>query len=184
YTSLFKSKRQQQLLRDVVLSRLVYPCSKRRTQQKLEKHFGKANSLDMIYAMMDTLFPKINDVKQMTFAKTQALFPDKIDLLLFDVTTLYFESVEVDELRNYGYSKDHRFNTTQVVLALATNQDRLPVGYELFEGNKAEAATLAAAIESWKKLFNIESVCFVADLAMFSKGNIQLLESLNYQYII
>ena len=94
--------------------------------------------------------PSINKIKELTFKKTQSLFPDGVDLLLFDVTTLYFESVEVDALRNFGYSKDHRFNTTQVVLALATNQDGLPVGYELFEGNKAEVGTLLVAIESWK----------------------------------
>jgi transposase len=184
YRNLFKGKRLYGLLRDVVLSRLVYPCSKRRTQEKLLKHFDKKHSLEMIYWMMDKVFSKINQIKQMTFAKTASLFPDQVDLILFDVTTLYFESVEVDDLRNYGYSKDHRFNTTQVVLALATNQDGLPVGYELFEGNKAEVTTLAAAIESWKKFFKIDSVCFVGDRAMFSKTNIALLESLNYQYII
>jgi hypothetical protein len=184
YQGLFKGKRTYQLLRDVVLSRLIYPCSKRRTQEKLTKHFDKSHSLDMIYWMMDQVFPKIDAIKQLTFAQTNTLFPEKVDLILFDVTTLYFESVEVDELRNYGYSKDHRFNTTQVVLALATNQDGLPVGYELFEGNKAEVATLAAAIASWKKLFTIDSVCFVGDRAMFSKTNIALLESLHYQYII
>lgn len=184
YQSLFKGKRTYQLLRDVVLSRLVYPASKRRTQQKLERHFDKKHSLEMIYWMMDQVFPKISQIKQMTFEKTQKLFPEKVDLILFDVTTLYFESVEVDELRNYGYSKDHRFNTTQVVLALATNQDGLPVGYELFEGNKAEVSTLAAAIESWKKFFAIDSVCFVGDRAMFCKKNIALLEALNYHYII
>lgn len=184
YQSLFKGKRTYQLLRDVVLSRLVYPASKRRTQEKLSKHFDKKHSLEMIYWMMDKVFPKIDTIKQMTFEKTKTLFPEKVDLILFDVTTLYFESVNVDELRNYGYSKDHRFNTTQVVLALATNQDGLPVGYELFEGNKAEVSTLAAAIQSWKKLFKIDSVCFVGDRAMFSKNNIALLESLGYQYII
>lgn len=184
YLSLFKGKRTYHLLRDVVLSRLVYPASKRRTQQKLEKHFDKKHSLEMIYWMMDQVFPKINQIKKMTFEKTQKLFPEKVDLILFDVTTLYFESIEVDELRNYGYSKDHRFNTTQVVLALATNQDGLPVGYELFEGNKAEVSTLSAAIESWKKFFTIDSVCFVGDRAMFCKKNITLLESLNYHYII
>lgn len=184
YQGLFGGKRPYQLLRDVVLSRLVYPCSKRRTQEKLAKHFDKTHSLEMIYWMMDKVFPKIDQIKQMTFEKTKKLFPEKVDLILFDVTTLYFESVEVDELRNYGYSKDHRFNTTQVVLALATNQDGLPVGYELFEGNKAEVSTLAVAIQSWKKLFKIDSVCFVGDRAMFSKNNIALLESLGYQYII
>jgi transposase len=184
YQSLFKKNRTYNLLRDVVLSRLVYPASKKRTQEKLSKHFNKAHSLDMIYRMMDKIFPKIGQIKQKTFEKTKSLFPEKVDLILFDVTTLYFESVEVDDLRNYGYSKDHRFNTTQVVLALATNQDGLPIGYELFEGNKAEVSTLAAAIESWKTLFKIESVCFVGDRAMFSKKNIELLESLDYQYII
>jgi len=184
YHDLFKGKRSYQLLRDVVLSRLIYPCSKRRTQEKLAKHFDKSHTVEMIYWMMDQVFSKIDQIKQLTFNKTKNLFPEKVDLILFDVTTLYFESVEVDELRNYGYSKDHRFNTTQVVLALATNQDGLPIGYELFEGNKAEVSTLAAAIQSWKKLFKIDSVCFVGDRAMFSKDNIALLESLNYQYII
>jgi transposase len=184
YEGLLDSKKSQERLRDVVLSRLVYPCSKRGTQQKLAKHFGKNHDLNLIYQMMDQLFPKIDPMKQLTFLKTKSLFPDKIDLLLFDVTTLYFESVEEDELRNFGYSKDHRFNTTQVVLALATNQDGLPIGYELFEGNKAEVTTLIDAIESWKKLFNIDSVCFVGDRAMFTKKNMALLKSYQYHYII
>lgn len=184
YRGLLDSKKDQQRLRDVILSRLVYPCSKRGTQHKLEKHFGKRHDLNLIYRTMDQLYPKISRMKQMTFLKTRSLFPDKMDLLLFDVTTLYFESVETDELRNFGYSKDHRFNTTQVVLALATNQDGLPIGYELFEGNKAEVTTLIAAIESWKTLFKIESVCFVGDRAMFTKKNRALLQQHHYQYII
>jgi transposase len=162
----------------------VYPASKRRTQQTLEKHFGKSHDLDRIYAMMDQLVPLIGTVKQLTFTKTQGLFPSVMDLILFDVTTLYFESVAVDELRNFGYSKEHRFNTTQVVLALATNQDGLPVGYELFEGNAAEVTTLVAAIESWKELFQIGSVCFIGDRAMFTKKNMTLLQAKGHQYII
>ena len=184
YAPLLSNKRMMQSLKDVVLARLAKPTSKHRAQQDLEKRFGKKHDLDNIYRMMDALFPKIGEVKRLTFEKTRSLFPDKIDLLLFDVTTLYFESTETDELRNFGYSKDHRFNTTQVVLALATNQDGLPIGYELFEGNKAEVSTLVAAIESWKKLFNIDSVCFVGDRAMFTEKNIKLLEVHRYHYII
>jgi len=184
YPSLLEEKRAQQCLRDLVLARLVEPASKHQTQKRLIKQFDKEYSLDFIYRVMDKLFPRVSMMKKMTFEKTRSLFPDQVDLLLFDVTTLYFESTEVDDLRNFGYSKDHRFNTTQVVLALATNQDGLPVGYELFEGNKAEVTTLVAAIESWKKIFRIKSVCFVGDRAMFTKANIELLESLQYQYII
>lgn len=184
YGALFKGKRTIEILKNVVLSRLVYPASKRGTQKKLEDRFGKQHSVEMIYWMMDRLFPKIDTVKKLTFEKTRSLFPEKIDMLLFDVTTLYFESVEVDDLRNFGYSKDHRFNTTQVVLALATNQDGLPVGYELFEGNCAEVTTLIAAIESWKKIFEIGSVCFIGDRGMMTKKNIEMLESHGHQYIL
>lgn len=184
YGDLLSSKRQFKVLKDIVLARLVYPSSKHRAQARLSQQFGKAHSLDAIYRMMDFLFENIDLMKQLTFRKTQALFPEKIDLLLFDVTTLYFESTNVDELRKFGYSKDHRFNTTQVVLALATNQDGLPIGYELFEGNKAEVKTLIVAIEKWKALFCIDSVCFVGDRAMFCEENLQLLESKQYHYII
>jgi transposase len=184
YGSLFENKKLARLVRDIVLTRLIHPASKHQTQRYLEKHFNKKHSLDSIYRMMDEVFPKIDEIKKITFEKTKALFPERIDLLFFDVTTLYFESTEVDELRNFGYSKDHRFNTTQVVLALATNQDGLPIGYELFEGNKAEVTTLVAAIESWKKFFNIDSVCFVGDRALFTTKNLELLEAYKYNYII
>lgn len=184
YAGLFKGKRGYEIARDVALSRLVYPKSKRNTSQKLTNSFGKKQSVEMIYWMMDQLYPKINTIKKMTFNKTKSLFPEKIDLLLFDVTTLYFESVKTDELRHFGYSKDLRFKTTQVVLALATNQDGLPIGYELFEGNRAEVTTLVDAIESWKKLFDIHDICFVGDRAMFSSANLQLLEEKKYHYII
>lgn len=172
------------LSRTHVKSRLVYPKSKFGTSQKLSNSFGKEHTVEMIYWMMDQLHPKIDTIKKMTFNKTKSLFPEKIDLLLFDVTTLYFESVEVDELRNFGYSKDLRFKTIQVVLALATNQEGLPIGYELFEGNRAEVTTLVAAIESWKKLFDIHDVCFVGDRALLSGPNLQLLEEKKYHYII
>lgn len=184
YLRVFKNKRMFDILKDIVLLRLVNPCSKHQAQKKLEKQFNKRYSLDSIYRMMDELYPKINDVKKQTFEKTRSLFPEGVDLILFDVTTLYFESTEVDELRNFGYSKDHRFNTTQVVLALATNQDGLPVGYELFEGNRAEVTTLLASINSWKAIFKIESICFVGDRAMFTKKNLELLQAHRCHYII
>ena len=133
---------------------------------------------------MDKLYEHIDTIKQCTFEHMRSLFPHKVDLVLFDVTTLYFETTEVDELKQFGYSKDCRFNTTQVVLALATNEDGLPIGYELFEGNKAEVKTLIAAIEHWKTLFDIGSVCFIGDRAMFCEENLKLMEDNGYKYIV
>lgn len=177
-------KRDDNILRDLVLSRLANPASKYKSQRILSKQFGKEHDLDAVYRMMDKLYERIDYVKQCTFERMLSLFPNKVDLVLFDVTTLYFESTEVDDLRKFGYSKDCRFNTTQVVLALATNEDGLPIGYELFEGNKAEVKTLAIAVEHWKILFNIGSVCFVGDRAMFTRGNLSILEAHGYNYIV
>jgi len=171
-------------LRDLVLARIVNPTSKYKAQQELAKHFDREHSLDGLYAMMDKVHAEINTIKTMTFEKTKSLFPDGVDLLLFDVTTLYFESTDTDEMRRFGYSKDCRFNTTQVVLALATNKEGLPIGYELFHGKTAEVKTLIAAIESWKKLFDIGSVCFIGDRAMMSDDNVMLLEASGYHYVI
>lgn len=184
YQTLLKRKKDNELLKDLVLMRIAEPSSKLRTQQTLGARFSKAHNLDLIYRVMDKLYPKISDLKKKTFERTQKILPETIDILFFDCTTLYFESVETDEMRQFGYSKDHRFNTTQVVLALATNSDGLPIGYELFEGNKAEVKTLLSCLNSWKKLFNIQSVCFVADRAMMSDDNLKILEQENHHYVV
>ena len=184
YGEILKSKKQNTILKDLVLARLANPCSKYKSQKILLEQFNINHNLDSIYRVMDKTYDRIGHIKQLTFQRTKDLFPGGIDLLLFDVTTLYFESTTTDEIRKFGYSKDHRFNTTQLVLALATNPDGLPIGYELFEGNKAEVATLIDAIKSWESLFDIGSVCFVGDRAMMSKNNLALLEENKYQYII
>lgn len=177
-------KRDDNILRDLVLTRLTNPASKYKSQHILSKQFGKEHDIDSIYRMMDKLYYNIDKIKQCTFEHMHSLFPNKVDLVLFDVTTLYLESTEVDEIRNFGYSKDCRFNTTQVVLALATNEEGLPIGYELFEGNKAEVKTLAISIEHWKTLFDVGSVCFVGDRAMFTRDNLSLLDAHGYNYIV
>ena len=184
YSSLLRNQKYNRILKDLVLCRISNPSSKLATSQHLKRYYHKEHDIDAIYRTMDHVFARIDKMKQTTFQSTLSLIPSKVDILLFDVTTLYFESTEVDELRRFGYSKDFRFNTTQVVLALATNSDGLAVGYELFEGNKAEVKTLINALENWKKLFNIEHVCFIGDRAMFTAENLNALDERGYSYIV
>lgn len=184
YDKILSGKNNIELLRDIVLMRIANPSSKFKAQKILANRFAKTHDLDAIYRMMDKVSPKIGEIKTKTFQRAQQLIPESMDLLFFDCTTLYFESTETDDLRRFGYSKDHRFNTTQVVLALATNSDGLPLGYELFEGNKAEVSTLLACLDSWKNQFNIGSVCFIADRAMMSETNLAVLDANGYQYIV
>ncbi|MDX2049560.1 MAG: IS1634 family transposase [Rickettsiaceae bacterium] len=185
FDKLLSKKRDKDILLDITLSRMINPDSKRGLQRLLTDQFDKEHDLDAIYRMMDKLHPQISRIKELCFTGSKNLIPNReISLAFFDVTTLYFESTECDALRAFGYSKDHRFNTTQVVLALATNEDGLPIGYELFSGNTAEVKTLLSAIDSWKEYLNIKELCFVADRAMFSRSNLETLEKSGYKYIV
>lgn len=184
FNNVLKRAKDRKLLKDLVLARIAQPSSKNKTQEILSKKFDKHYDLDFIYRLLDKLHLKIETVKKITFDNTLKLSPGTIDIVLFDVTTLYFESETIDTLRDFGFSKDHRFNTTQVVLALATNTDGLPIGYELFKGNTAEAGTLCASIESWRQNFCISSACFIGDRAMMSKTNIDMLKKAGHNYII
>jgi len=185
FNQLLARKRDAGMLKDLVLARMVRPDSKKGIVEYLSDQFDQHHDLDAAYRMMDKLHEQIPKIKELCFKNTLTLIPNKeISLVFFDVTTLYFESVEIGELRAFGYSKDHRFNTTQLVLALATNEDGLPLGYELFSGNTAEVSTLIKAINSWQAYLKVKDVCFIADRAMFSKANLQALDEGGYRYIV
>lgn len=183
FNSILKGKHKE-VLRDVILARIAHPASKAATQQILAADFGREVELDRIYRMMDALLEQKEAAQKTVFFATEQCCFGKIDLMLFDVTTLYFESTDDDELRQFGYSKDQKFHTTQVVLALATASNGLPIGYRLFPGNTADVSTLITAIQEWKKIIPIGEVRIVADRAMMTEKNLQFLEEQKIQYVV
>lgn len=100
-------------------------------------------------------------------------------LLLFDVTTLYFESVRADNLRGYGFGKDGKNGEVQIVLAVLSDEDGMPLSYEVFPGNTAETKTFSQVIDSFIKQQSVEKISVVADRGMFSANNLSYLDSLN-----
>jgi transposase len=178
------SKKQNEILKDILLARIAMPASKLRTQGMLSTDFGKDIPLERIYRMMDALILQKEDVQKRVFAVTEKLCFQEANLLLFDVTTLYFESTDTDELRNFGFSKDQKFHMTQVVLALATTGDGLPIGYRLFPGNTAEISTLLTCLDEWRKTLSIGKVVFVGDRGMMSEKNLQALEQAGVIYVV
>lgn len=178
------SKKPTEVLLHVLMARLAKPASKRCTQEFLETDFGREIDLDRIYNMLDLLMQQKENIQQKIYQATCSLCEGRVDVLFFDVTTLYFESVEQDKLRDFGYSKDQKFHSTQVVLALATNSDGLPIGYQLFPGNTAEVSTLLKCLEEWKKTLTIGEVVIVADRAMMSDINLRALEEARIKYVI
>jgi transposase len=172
------------ILRACVLARIANPESKRRTASLLEQDYGIKIPLEKIYRMMNHVAANENSIKKHISSSTQSLFSEKVDVLFFDVTTLYFESFTPDGLREFGFSKDCKFKETQVVLALVTATNGLPITYKLFPGNMYEGHTLIQIIEDLKIEHKIENVLLVADRAMFTKTNLDEMERLNVNYIV
>jgi hypothetical protein len=143
------------IVKDVVMVRLSKPCSKRSTAGLLEMDFGINIPLEKIYRMLDTLTEKrISRLQDICWQYSQGLFTEEIKVMFYDCTTLYFESFTEDELRRFGYSnastrlsnQDHKFNQSQVLLALMVTKEGLPVGYDVFPGNMYEGDTFKSAM--------------------------------------
>jgi transposase len=171
-------------LKDVVLARIADPLSKLATSKYIEKNFGKEIPVHKIYRMLDRLADADERVKMAIAGHTKKVVGDKVDVLFFDVTTLYFESIEQDELRRFGFSKDCKFKETQVVLALITTTDGLPLAYDLFPGNTFEGHTLLPMIKKFKSKYLVNDILLVADRGMFSKDNLAEMENEGVSYIV
>jgi transposase len=173
------------IIKNLVLARIANPGSKRDAVDRLEEDFGVSLNLNAVYQAMDALDDKvIETMKQHTLKATLKLFKEKVDVLFYDCTTLYFEAFDQDTLRMNGYSKDLKFNQPQVVLALCVTKEGIPVTYELFPGNMYEGATLIPALENLRKKFELDKVVFVADSGLLNEENLQFLEQNNYFYIV
>jgi transposase len=172
-------------MKDIVMARLAKPCSKRSAAELLERDFGITIPLEKIYRMMDTLnADKINRLQDLCWHHSKGLFTEDVNVMFYDCTTLYFESFTEDELRRFGYSKDHKFNQGQVLLALMVTKEGLPVGYDVFPGNMYEGDTFKQAIEKIKTRYRLKRAIIVADSALLSKPNIELLEKEKLEYIL
>lgn len=173
-----------EILKACVLARIANPVSKYRPASMLEEDYGIRIALQKIYRMMDRLVEREQEIKDTIAGSTLGLFGGRVDVLFFDVTTLYFESVIQDELRNFGFSKDCKFKETQVVLALVTTAEGLPVTYRLFPGNIYEGHTLISMVEEIKRVYAVENIVLVADRAMFSKDNLETMDTQGIKYIV
>lgn len=180
----FKPKEYERL-KDIVICRIAEPDSKLHTAELLTKDFLRPLSVDQIYRLMDVLSPKQMEVKQRVFETSKYFIQNqKVEILFFDVTTLHFESQIADELRNFGMSKAHKTGEVQVVLALATTSEGLPIGYNLFPGNTAEVSTLIISLNEWIQSLNIQDVTVVADRAMMSEANLSAMEEAKFKYTV
>ena len=173
------------ILHHVVMARIANPESKRASVISLETDFGINLNLQSVYRMMDKLDETACEkIQQNVYQEAVDLFGGKIDVIFFDATTLYFESFTEDELKQNGFSKDHKFGQSQVLLTLMVTQQGIPIGYEAFPGSTYEGHTLIPVLESIRKKYQIGKVVFVADSGLLNEVNLQALENAGFNYIV
>ena len=180
-----RKKRSGEIFKEIVLARLATAKSKLATTEMLQRSFGVRIDISAVYRMMDHVDEKlISKLQENIHNQTIKLFDDKLDVVFFDATTLYYESFDEDDFRKNGYSKDLKFNQPQVLLSLMVTKEGLPVGYEIFSGDTYEGHTLIPCLKKLRETYKVDRVVFVADSGLFNKDNIADLEANNFEYIV
>jgi transposase len=178
------NKIPEKLFRHITIARLVYPTSKLKTVEYLYRYEGKEYSIDSIYRFLDRMSSKYKDgVEEISFNHTKKVL-GQISVVFYDVTTLYFEAEDEDDLRKIGFSKDGKFQCPQILVGLLVGCDGYPIGYEIFEGNKFEGHTLIPVLEAFMVKYDLSKPIVIADAGLLSNTNIKILEKYNYKYII
>lgn len=173
------------LFKALVITRLVYPVSKLKTVDYLFKYKGIKLSVYSIYRYLDKLHQhQIDTIKQISLKHTLQLFNNKIAIVFYDVTTLYFEAKDADDFRKMGFSKDGKHSQPQIVLGLLVSEAGYPLDYDVFEGDKYEGDTMIPIIEHFIIKHKPQQLIVVADAGLLSNKNIQALISKQYHYIL
>lgn len=180
-----RNKKSLEILKNIVLARIANPLSKRASVNMLETDFGISENLEQVYRMMDKLDDDaISKLQDISYTYTKNLLGGKVDVMFYDCTTLYFESFNEDELRQCGFSKDHKYQETQILLALIVTKDGLPVGYEVFPGKTYEGHTLIPILTKIKEKYDLDKVIFVADSGLLNVKNLKTLDEKGFEYIV
>ena len=122
-------------------------------------------------------------VEEELFARRRDLF-SKLDLVFMDTTSLYFEGEGGQTLGQRGFSKDHRPDLNQMILAVLLDGDGRPVCTEMWPGNTADVGSLVPVVDRLRKRFSIQRICVVADRGMISAETIAELEARGFFYIL
>ena len=183
------SPRQRGLLQAVIYSRLLFPCAKLSLAQRAAGSWlapacgleaNESFDEDDIYAAMDQLNGHwVNMEKQLY----QRAFPQNVRLVLYDLTSVYFEGQGPEHLAKYGHSRDHRSDRPQIIVAVATDTEGLPIHVAVLRGNRNDTQTLQGLLHTLRRRFAIEEATFVFDGGMSSQINLEAMSAANLGFV-
>lgn len=174
-------KRQRGLLQAVIYSRLLFPCAKLSLKAQAQGTWlAQACGLDPnesfdeddIYTAMDQLNGQWVRLEKELY---QRAFPESVRLVLYDLTSVYFEGNGPEHFAKYGHSRDHRGDRPQINLAVATDTEGLPIHLSILRGNRNDTRTLQGLLHTLRRRFGIKEATFVFDGGMSSEINLEAL---------
>lgn len=185
FDSIGFSQVEEPLFRHLVLTRLTYPVSKLKTTEYLALHQQETIDISSIYRFLDRFYRTYKSkVEEIAFKHSRKVLGGKIAVVFYDMTTLYFEAEDEDDLRKIGFSKDGKFQNPQIMLGLLVGENGYPIAYDVYEGNTFEGHTLIPALEHACERFELEKPIIVADSGLLSKSNIKALIENEYVFIV
>lgn len=183
------SERQRGLLKAVIFSRLLFPCPKLSLAQKAQGTWlAQACGLDPeesfdeddIYYAMDQLNGQWVALEKQLY---RGAFPQAARLVLYDLTSVYFEGKGPEHLATYGHSRDHRGDRPQIILAVATDTEGLPLHVSVLRGNRNDTQTLQGLLHTLRRRFGITEATFVFDGGMSSRLNLAAMDEAHLGYV-
>lgn len=173
-------------LRKVVFTMVVSRFIEAGSKLKIYEHWQKRLypemikeevSLHHLYRSLDILAEEKDEIERDLYWNKRDLLNMEVDVVLYDLTTLRFESTREDlgDLRRFGYSKERRTDCTQVVLGLLVDTDGMPLGFEVYPGNTFEGTTVTDIVQKMRNKFKVRRFIFVGDRGLFSKKSLEIL---------
>lgn len=185
YDSMGFNSIKEPMFRHLVISRIAFPLSKLKTVDYLYRYQGERLNIDTVYRFLDKLNNRLKpQVEQIAFAHIKKVLNGNISVVFYDMTTLYFEASDEDDLRKTGFSKDGKHQNPQIFIGLLVGLGGYAIGYDIFEGNTYEGHTLIPFLENMSKKFHLGKPVVIADSGLLSKSNITALEDNGYEYIL
>jgi transposase len=182
YNQMGFSQLEDGVFESIVLARIVEPTSKVDSLRVM-------TDLGVEQFKKTTLFRCLSKVIEKDYRKalSQVCFQyaarDGLSLVLYDVTTLYFEAEREDTYRKPGLSKERRLEP-QIIIGLLVDRFGFPLALNSFEGNTAETKTILPVVEAYQSQHGLTKTTIVADSAMMSKSNLAALSAAGYTYIV